>query len=563
MSYLSAIQDFRQARRRAALEQIMARLTRRSADLLSYQEVRQKLKLQMGRNVGLQEIPLDSIVGSVGRYTDFTRTFLPKSDDAEERWARVQMKVTDLGGLPAIEVYQIDQVYFVLDGNHRVSVARQLGATHIQAYVTEIVTRVPLTPDIQPDDLILKAEYTDFLERTSLDEICPDADLSVSVPGQYEKLMEHISVHRYFMGLDQHRPITCQEAVAHWYQEVYLPVVQVIRQMGILRDFPGRTETDLYLWIMEHRSALQDSLGWEIGPEDAAGDLASKFSRRPQRVVARVSGGIRDAVLPDGFEAGPPAGQWREERLVARREDRLFADILVAVNGASAGWRALDQALELARHEQARLRGLHIVPEARKNDDKTLAVQAEFKERCDRAGVDGKLAIETGKVARAIADRARWADLVVVSLAYPPGRQPVAKLGSGFRTLLRLSPRPVLAVPGKASLLSRPLLAFDSSPKAREALFIGTYIAGQWESSLTVVGAYQEAREYLEMHDVQATFVPDSGPPAESILNTAQQQACDLILMGSYGYSPVVELALGSALDQVLRRSPWPILICR
>jgi nucleotide-binding universal stress UspA family protein len=563
MSYLSAIQDFRQARRRAAMEQIMAHLTRRSADLLSYQDVRQKLNLQMGRTVGLEEIPLDSIVGSVGRYGDFTRTFLPKTDDAEERWASVQMKVTDLGGLPPIEVYRIDRVYFVIDGNHRVSVARQLGATHIQAYVTEVLTRVPLTPDVQPDDLIIKAEYAEFLERTGLDEVCSGANLSVSVPGQYEKLLEHISVHRYFMGLDQHRPIAYQEAVAHWYREVYLPVVEVIRQRGVLRDFPGRTETDLYLWIMEHRAALQEALGWEVGPEDAAGDLATRFSHRAQRVVSRVSERIMDAVVPDGFEEGPPPGQWREERLTARREDRLFADVLVAVSGTPTGWRAQDQALELARHEHARLLGLHVVPETRKNDPEALAIQARFQERCHEMAIDGKLAIESGKVARAIASRARWVDLVVVSLAYPPDQQPIAKLSSGFRTLLRLCPRPVLAVAGEASPLSRPLLAFDGSPKAREALFIGTYMAGRWGSSLVVVGDYQEAQEYLEMHEVQATYVPDSGPPAESILNAAKEHACNLILMGSYGYSPVLELALGSALDQVLRQSQWPILICR
>jgi len=174
----------------------MARLTGRSADLLSYEEVRQKLKVKGMGKWGLEDIPLDAIVGSVGRYTDFTRSFLPRQDSDEERWARVKVAVTDLGGLPPIEVYQIGQAYLVRDGNHRVSVARQVAATHIQAYVTEVRTKVPLLPDTQPDDLILKAEYTDFLERTRLDELRPEADLSVTVPGQYQALEEHIEVHR-------------------------------------------------------------------------------------------------------------------------------------------------------------------------------------------------------------------------------------------------------------------------------------------------------------------------------------------------------------------------------
>ncbi|NIU60739.1 MAG: universal stress protein, partial [Pseudomonas stutzeri] len=224
----------------------------------------------------------------MGRYNDFTRSFLPRQDSDQERWAKVHVAATGLVGLPPIEVYQIGEAYFVLDGNHRVSVARQLGATHIQAYVTEVRTRVPLSPDVQPDDLILKAEYADFLEHTCLDEIRPEADLSVTAPGQYRVLEEHIEVHRYFMGLEQEREIPYEEAVGHWYDEVYLPVVQVIRERGILRDFPGRTETDLYLWLSEHRAALEQALGWEIEPEAAATDLAAQFSPRPQRVVARV-----------------------------------------------------------------------------------------------------------------------------------------------------------------------------------------------------------------------------------------------------------------------------------
>jgi len=367
-SFVAAVHDFHRARRKAALENIMARLTGRSADLLSYEEVRQKLRARGITAQELKEIPLDGIVGSVGRYADFTRSFLPRQDSDEGRWARVKVKVTDMGGLPPIKVYQIGEVYFVLDGNHRVSVARQVGATYIEAYVTEVRTKVPLSPNTQPDDLILKAEYADFLEHTRLDELRPEADLSVTAPGQYQALEEHIEVHRYFMGLEQEREIPYQEAVGHWYDEVYLPVVQVIRERGILRDFPGRTETDLYVWVSEHRAALGKELGWEIGPEAAATDLAAQFSLRPQRVVARVGEKILDAVTPDGFRAGPPPGQWRSEQLEACEYDRLFADILVPVSGEETGWYALEQALVVARREGARLRGLHVVSSEAQRD---------------------------------------------------------------------------------------------------------------------------------------------------------------------------------------------------
>jgi nucleotide-binding universal stress UspA family protein len=574
LSFRSAVLDFRRARRRAAMEQILARLTGKSADLLSYEEVRQKLKVRSSGKQELKEVPLDAIVGSVGRYADFTRSFLPRQDSDEERWARVKVAVTDLSGLPPVKVYRVGEAYFVLDGHHRVSVARQFGATHIQAYVTEIRTKVSLSPDIQPDDLIWKAEYADFLEHTHLDELHPEADLSVSIPGQYQVLEEHIEVHRYFMGLEQEREIPYEEAVTHWYDEIYWPVVQVIRERDILRDFPGRTETDLYLWVSEHRAALEKELEWGIRAEAAAADLAAQLSPRPQRVVARIGEKILDAVTPNGFKAGPPPGQWRSEQLEACEYDRLFADILVPVSGEEIGWQALEQALEVARREGARLYGLHIVPsEAQRDSEEAHAVQAEFNRRCQAAGIPGELAIEVGGMARKICERARWTALVVVHLAHPPAPQPLARLSSGFRTLIRRCPRPVLAVPGSSSHLDCALLAYDGSPKADEALFIATYLSCRWNITLVVVTVIEagrttletltRAQSYLETHRVQAAFVKESGSVAEVILKTAEEHESGLIIMGGYGLSPMLEVVLGSTVDQVLRSSRRPMLICQ
>jgi nucleotide-binding universal stress UspA family protein len=574
MSFALAVNDFYSARRRAALEEIMARLTGKSVDLLSYEDVRQKLKARGSAERGLKEIPLDAIVGSVGRYTDFTRSFLPRQDSDQYRWAQVMVKVSDMAGLPPIEVYQIGGAYFVLDGNHRVSVARQLGATHIEAYVTEVRTKVHLSPDDQPDDLILKAEYADFLEHTQLDKLRPEAELNLTAPGKYQVLEEHIAVHRYFMGLDQKRDISYEEAVAHWYDEVYLPVVQVIRERGILRDFPGRTEADLYLWVSEHRTALQERLGWEIKPEAAVTDLVTQSSSRPQRVVARVGEKILNAVTPDELEAGPSPGEWRREHLANDQDDRLFADILVPVSGDETGWFALEQALEIARREGGQLRGLHVVPsEAQKESEGTQTVQAEFNRRCEAAGISGKLVIEVGGVTRKICERARWTDLIVINLVYPPPPQPVAKLSSGFRTLIRRCASPVLVVPGASSPLDRALLAYDGSPKANEALFVATYLAGRWNISLVVVtvmengripsDALTHAQNYLESHQVQATYIKESGVAPDVILKAAEEHESNLIIMGGYGHSPVVEVVLGSAVDQVLRASRQPMLICR
>jgi nucleotide-binding universal stress UspA family protein len=572
--YLAALRDFDEARRRGALEAIMARLTGKSDELLSYEEVRGKLKAKGNINRGLQDIPLDAIVGSVGRYTDFRRSFLPKRASDQERWAQVKAKVTSMEGLPPIEVYQIGEAYFVRDGNHRVSVAREIGAQFIQAYVTEVRTRVPLSVDDEPDDVILKAEYADFLEHTHLDRLRPDANLTVTAPGRYRTIEEHIQVHHYFMGLEQQRDVPYDEAVTHWYDDVYLPVIRVIREQGILREFSNRTETDLYLWLAEHRAALRERLGWEVRPEAAATDLASQSSDRPERVVARVSGKILRAVRPNELESGPAPGEWRRERSGSQRDGRLFADILIPLNGDAKGWYAFEQAVEVARREGSQLRGLHVMPSrSDRREDRARAIQAEFNQRCAAAGIQGTLAIETGSVAYQICERNRWTDLIVVNLAYPPPLRPLARLSSGFRTMLRRCASPVLAVPGVVSPLNRALLAYDGSAKADEALFVATYLASRWNLDLSVLTVRDNgsivpetlswSREYLESHNIQATYHSKSGSVPAEILKTAEEQNSNLIIMGGYGHTAVIEVVVGSTVDHVLRASRQPTLICR
>ncbi len=127
--YHLAVQDFHSAHLRGKLQGVLARITGKSNELLSYEEIADKLKLQGRSDKGIQMIPVDAIIGSVGRYTDFTRTFLPRRVEDQQRWANVKAAALDPVGrrLQPIEVYKVSEVYFVLDGNHRVSIARQEG----------------------------------------------------------------------------------------------------------------------------------------------------------------------------------------------------------------------------------------------------------------------------------------------------------------------------------------------------------------------------------------------------------------------------------------------------
>src|SRR2546428_4715839 len=151
--------------------------------------------------------------------------------------------------VPPIEVYRHGDVYFVKDGHHRVSVARHLGWKTIPAKVIEVRTRAPLSGDMDAAALLRAKEYVDFLERTQLDRVRPQASIAVSRLGRYDRIFEDILGHRYFMGLQQFREVDIAEASASWYDNVYKPIADLIREYDILSHFPGRTEADLYLWI--------------------------------------------------------------------------------------------------------------------------------------------------------------------------------------------------------------------------------------------------------------------------------------------------------------------------
>lgn len=258
-----------------------------------------------------------------------------------------------------------------------------------------------------------------------------------------------------------------------------------------------------------------------------------------------------------------------------RQDERLFRQILVPISGEKQSWTALHQALKVARREDGRLQGLHIVSLlAQKESHAVQAIQIEFDRRCRIAGVSGGLTIEVGPVGQLICERAQWADLVVVSAIHPPAAQPWARFGSNFSALLRDCPKPVLAVSGPTSECRRPLLAYDGSPKAKEALSIARHLCGaeRWRASLAVVsvlggqqnaaGCLAEARAHLEACPAPPAFIEAKGPVVEAILATAAEHKSDFILMGGYGFSPMWEIILGSTVNRVLRKFRRPVLIC-
>lgn len=262
--------DYGRARFKAFLNQIWSVVSGQPSQLLSYEEIKEKLRIGGPIYRGVQTVPVEQIVGSLNRYHQFDRAFLPTQDDLSSRWQKIDRAFYNDINLPPIVLYKVGQVYFVVDGHHRVSVAREQGQLFIEAEVRECATRVNITPDLKPEDLEILGDKVNFLERTQVDRLRPKANIKLTIPDGFERMLEHIAVHRYFMGLDLKRDISEQEAVTHWFDTVYLPIVKVIRKSEILKEFPGKTEGDLYLWVLDHQHYLHQEEGQPLMPPDEA-----------------------------------------------------------------------------------------------------------------------------------------------------------------------------------------------------------------------------------------------------------------------------------------------------
>ena len=541
----SAAADFMRARRRASLRAVVARLSGDDARLLSYDEVRHRLKAVEGAERVLEDVPLDAIVGSVGRYQDFTREFLPLVDEDSQRWVGVKLAMTGLSGVPPVELYRIGTAYFVKDGNHRVSVARQLGAKTIHAYVTPVHARVPVDPDFDYDELILSSEYADFLLETRIDELRPQADLRVTAPGQYPQLLEHIQVHRYFMGIDEDRPIGWEEAVGHWYDTVYLPVAHAIADQGLLLRFPERTEADLYLFLAEHRARLEQELGYRLEGQQIAEGIVGPGAFQSERAADDLLAAVVDGKLVPGSVSG------------------LLDVLLLVLAGDTSDDDVIAAGLNLAADESARVFGLWTGPAVPAGDRQ--ARSNAFEATCRAAGVTGQLAFAQGDSLRAVVARAKYVDLVMS--AWRPSR----RRDSWMRTLINRIPKPLFLVKGPTFHPQRPLLAFDGGIRSEMALFACAYLCLRHGAKPVVLSVAElgrsahanlaNARDYLARLGIEAELVHETGSVAAAILAVASRQQCDLILVGSYKYSRWLERVTGGVTERVAAKSPVPVLI--
>jgi hypothetical protein len=256
--------DFSRARRRQVLARMAARIRRGPHDvdlILPFEEVVEALGYRGERSLGLQTIPLDSIVGTVDRSREFDRRFRPKSQRVRGRWQRIAEAQRRGQAMPPISVYRIGDMHFVKDGHHRVSVARAQRRPDIDAYVTEILTEVGPSAGLRAADLPLKSHERVFYERVPLPTHARTR-IQLSDPWDYAKLAEGVEAWGFRAMQAQRRFMAREEVAEAWFRDDYEPIVEAIRDAGLL----GKgTETEAYMRVVSERYFLMRTHQWDEG----------------------------------------------------------------------------------------------------------------------------------------------------------------------------------------------------------------------------------------------------------------------------------------------------------
>ncbi len=524
----------------------------------------------------MEEIPIDSIVGSVSRNNDFTRTFLPRQEHDKYRWASVKVANEQPEGVPPIEVYQIGKVYFVLDGHHRVSVMREIGGKYISAYVQVINTEVPLDPKDSPDELIVKTERQTFIDETHADKILPTSNLVLQLPDQYPKLLEHIMVHKYYMGIERHHDISMKDAVIDWYRKVYMPVVRVIRTRNLLRRFPGKTETEMYLWIQENMAELQAEYGDHLRPDSIAANLdnSSGIKRLFRRGINHFRRNFFMLVTSDLSDWGLKTGDWRKSR-ERDNDHQLFSRILLTVSDPKGDLDYIQSAIKQANLFNAWIGIVYVIPNNKKENDPALInVKNAIEKLLEIENAQGHFYMVKGNLLRILSQRAYWSDITIMKMRHIPPLKWYDRLHSGWIWIFKHIPGPIIVTPNVIpENIENIVLGFDHSPKAFEAMYLTTELAKISPRKVTVVcsglddknraESIEAAKKYFTDQHLMADFKDLAMLPEKAILETANEVNAQSIIIGSYSKNYLSRIFVASTVDKILREVTIPVIVCK
>ena len=300
-----AARNFNRARTRASLSRIQHFMHPDRDKLLSFNDVKKILKPKHEVYMGMQVVPISNIVGSEGRYRDFNKFFLPRKEFLRTRWESVDIaRIRDIP-LPAIQLYEIGGVYFVRDGNHRVSVARSQGAELIDAEVTSLSTEIDISPSMTVEDFriaLIAYEKKIFYEKTRFGELTGDMNLDFTQAGSYDVIYNHILVQKDYIskireeaspGEESPEEISFDEALVSWYKEVYLPIINIIGEDLLYIYFSGRSRGDLYVWIVKQWDYLKEENNLTYSLSDAARNFVVQYGNSKGKVYRLVVAALR------------------------------------------------------------------------------------------------------------------------------------------------------------------------------------------------------------------------------------------------------------------------------
>ncbi len=289
--------DFARARQKAWMESLKNIVNPEAGELLSFHDIKKILKPDKETYLGMQSVDISRIVGSEDRYQDFSRQFFPKREHLRQRWMSIDRAHLTNVILPPIKLLKIGEMYFVRDGNHRVSVALAQGVQAIDAEVVELTAHVKVEKDATREDIlkaVLAFERQRVLTETGLDNIIPVETIEFTSPGRWHELLNHIEGHKYFMNLEREEEIPFPEAARSWYSNLYVPVIEIIRKENFLNRFPRRTEADLYMWMIKHWHSLKEKYGQEYPLDKAAAEYAAAHGKSfMSRAAKRLTGLFR------------------------------------------------------------------------------------------------------------------------------------------------------------------------------------------------------------------------------------------------------------------------------
>jgi len=232
------------------------------------------------RDRGTRSVALERITGSVGRYHDFDNQFRLRRRASSERLQWIRDAMRQGRNLGPVKLYQIKNEFYVLDGNHRIAAAKELGQDEILAHIVELV------PNDNSQQGILFRERAEFADRTQL-----PVEINVTEVSQYAHLLDQISEHLNFLQKAGEKTVSFEDAAQNWYKTIYRPLCNIIKKGRLSDSFPERTVADLYAYITLHQ--------WKEGRKRRYGKEIDKLIQKDMEAFGNKMAELKDCEYPE------------------------------------------------------------------------------------------------------------------------------------------------------------------------------------------------------------------------------------------------------------------------